>query len=402
MQFNPNLETLPDFPFDRLRTLLDGIAPPKDMEPISLAVGEPQQPAPAMVNRIVSENAHLWNRYPPFEGSIALRKAIGGYLYRRYGLSDGCIDPMKNVLACAGTREALYLLPTWAVPGNRAGGRAIVAMPNPFYHVYETGALASGAAPLYLTASKETGFLPDLSALTEEQLERMAMMFLCSPANPQGTMADAAYLENAIRLARKHDFLLVVDECYAEIYDHEPPVGSLQVCRDMAAGIPSDRYRNVIAFHSLSKRSNGAGMRSGFLAGDAEIIAAHGRFRRYISATLPGPVDVASAALWNDDDHVETIRRFYRQNVDAAESVLQSRFGFYRPPGGFFLWLDVGDGEQAAQALWKDAGVRVLPGAHTARNDENGVNPGAAYIRVALVNHQEAIRQAFERLVKVL
>ena len=406
MKFNPRLETLPDFPFDRLRSLLQGTEPPVGIEPISLAVGEPQQPAPDWVSAIVADHHHLWNKYPPFAGSPDLRQAIAGYLTRRYGLAAGDVCAQANVLPCAGTREALYLLPTWSVPDTKAGGRPIVAMPNPFYHVYGTAALASGAESLYLSATEKTGHLPDLSALEESTLRRMAVMFLCSPANPQGVMADGGYLENAIRLARQYDFLLIVDECYAEIYDRAPPVGTLQVCRDMASGQNSHMFDNVIVFHSLSKRSNGAGIRSGFLAGDPAIIEAHGRLRSYISATIPGPIDAASVALWNDDSHVKGVRNFYRQNIEAAEQVLTGRFGFYRPPGGFFLWLDVGlgieGGEAAAKTLWQKAAVRVLPGAYTSRVDEAGKNPGTPYIRVALVNDATTIQVACERIVKVL
>jgi N-succinyldiaminopimelate aminotransferase len=401
MHTNPHLETLPDFPFDKLRNLLEGIDPPAGLDPISLAIGEPQQPVPGWVGTIIADNGHLWNKYPPFAGSDDLRNAIAGFLRRRYSLTPDQIDPMKHLVACAGTREAIYLLPTWAVPHTKGGGRPIVAMPNPFYHVYGTAALASGAESLYMSVTEQTGYLPDLDSLDADTLKRLAILFICSPANPQGVVADAAYLERAINMARQHDFLLAVDECYAEIYDRDPPLGALQVCRDMADQ-PSGMFNNVIVFHSLSKRSNGAGVRSGFLAGDQAIIEAHGRFRSYISATIPGPIDAASAALWDDDDHVSGIRAFYRRNIDTAEQVLGDRFGFYRPEGGFFLWLDVGNGEEATKTLWGKAGVKVLPGAHTSRVDGNGLNPGDRYIRLALVNDAGVIREACERLVKVL
>jgi len=291
------------------------------------------------------------------------------------------------------------------VPETKNGKRPVVAMPNPFYHVYGTGALASGAEPLYLSATLETGFQPDLDQLDAETLERLSVLFLCSPANPQGAIASPEYLGKAIRLAREHDFVLVSDECYAEIYDHTPPPSALQVCRDMAArsgsGVRSP-YDRVIAINSLSKRSNGAGLRSGFIAGDPVIIDGFGRFRSYIAASIPLPIDSASVALWNDDEHVDAIRAYYRRNIDVAESIIGDRFGFYRPQGGFFLWLDTGNGEAATKTLWQDAGVKVLPGAHTSRETALGVNPGDAYIRIALVNDEAIIRTACERLVKVL
>jgi len=402
MHTNPLLETLPDYPFDQLRSLLAGVEPPQGIEPIALSVGEPKLPIPAFAQEIISRPGGVWNKYPPFNGTPELRSAIAGWLGRRYGLGSGDIDPNRHVIACAGTREALYLLPTWLVPAEKNSKRPIVAMPNPFYHVYGTGALASGAESLYLPATAETGHLPDLEALDAETLDRMALMFLCTPANPQGTTADADYLRRAIELARRHDFVLAVDECYADVYDKAPPVGVLQVCKDFGDG----GYDRVIAFHSLSKRSNGAGLRSGFMAGDESIIAAHGRFRSYISATIPLPIDTASAALWADDAHAEEVRAFYRDNIDRAERVIGNRFGFYRPPGGFFLWLDVGDGEAATRKLWQDAGVRVLPGRHTSRplpgQSASGATPGDAYVRVALVGSGAMLDEALRRLVNTL
>lgn len=396
---NPNLTTLPDFPFDRLKSLLEGIDPPADQAAISLAVGEPQQPVPAFVNQIIAENFHTWNKYPPFSGSPELRAAIAGWLNRRFNL-DGEINPMRHLVCCAGSREAIYLLPTWLVPAQKNGKRPIVAMPNPFYHVYGTAALASGADSLFMSTSKQSGYLPDLNALDDETLSRLSVLFLCSPANPQGAIADMDYLECAIKLARQHDFTLVVDECYADVYDKAPPPSALQAC--LALDGAGTDYHNVIVFHSLSKRSNGAGLRSGFVAGDARIIEGYGRFRSYISASIPLPIDAVSTALWSDDDHTEDIRAFYRRNIDVAERIIDGRFDFYRPQGGFFLWLDVGDGERATQTLWQDAGVKVLPGAHTSRLDANGINPGAAHIRLALCNNEAIIREACERLVKVL
>jgi len=402
MSINPRLETLPDFPFDRLRNLLDGVSPPDNVSPISLAVGEPQQPVPSWVADSVHDHTHRWNNYPPFAGTPELRAAIAGWLDRRFGLGPNDLDPQAHILACAGSREALYLLSTWLVPETKNGKRPIVAMPNPFYHVYGTGALASGAEPLFLSATRETGFLPDLGALDGATLERLSILFLCSPANPQGAIATTEYLKHAIRLAREHDFVVVSDECYAEIYDHTPPPGALQVCRGMGACSNGSLYDRVIAVNSLSKRSNGAGLRSGFVAGDPTIIEGFGQFRSYIAASIPLPIDAASVALWNDDCHVDGVRAYYRRNIDVAEAVIGDRFGFYRPQGGFFLWLHVGDGEAAAKTLWREAGVKVLPGVHTSREDPYGSNPGTPYIRIALVNDEIIIRTACERLVKVL
>lgn len=402
MKNNPYLEVLPDFPFDRLRGLLEGVEPPAGLEPILLSVGEPQQPIPSFAEAIIARAGDAipgaWNKYPPFRGSPALLEAAAGWLKRRYGLGDGDIRPAEHVLACAGSREGLYLLATWLVPHEKNGARPIVAMPNPYYHVYGTGALATGAESLYLPANRDTGFLPDIDALDSATLERLAALFVCSPANPQGIVAEPDYLARAVELARRHDFVLIVDECYADIYDKAPPTGVLEVCKSLGDG----GFDNVVAFHSLSKRSNGAGLRSGFLAGDPRIVAGFGRFRSYIAASIPAPIDAASAALWADDDHTESVRAYYRANIDAAERIVGERFGFYRPPGGFFLWLDVGDGEAATKELWRRAGVKVLAGAYTSRPDETGQSPGDPYIRVALVSAKSTLEEALTRLVNTL
>lgn len=277
MNINPRLSTLPDSPFGKLRSLLTGIEPPQDLSPIMLSVGEPQQPVPTWVGDIIGDNFNSWNKYPPFNGTPQLRQAIAGWLQRRYGLNAGDIEPDQHILPCCGTREALYLLPTWLVPDTKNSHRPVVALPNPYYHAYVMAAQASGAEIFYMPATQDTGFLPDLTTLSRDTLDRLSLFILCTPSNPQGTLADAAYLKSTIQLARDHDFILCVDECYADVYQKTPPVGALQVCREMD-GDGAD-FRNVIVFHSLSKRSNGAGLRSGFFAGDAEIIKEHGRFR---------------------------------------------------------------------------------------------------------------------------
>ena len=394
---NPRLQLLSEYPFDRLRALLDGIDPPSGMAPMVLSVGEPRHATPPLVHEVVSNNGDLWNRYPPVEGTAEFRSAAVGWLTRRYALPDHLLDADRHVLPVAGTREALFLLAAVAVPRSKVGRRPVVSMPNPFYHVYFGATLMSGAEPVYLPATRDTGFLPDLSAIDSATLERTAMMYLCSPANPQGAVADLAYLKDAVRLARRHDFVLAVDECYTEVYDRQPPPGALEACAALGGGTD-----NVVVFHSLSKRSSVPGLRSGFVAGDPRLIEAFRRLRSFGGATVPLPVLAAATALWRDDDHVEQNRALYRAKFDLAERSLGNRFGFFRPEGAFFLWLEVGDGEEAARALWANSALRVLPGAYMAQPDAFGVNPGAPFVRVALIEDLASTEEALRRLLKVL
>jgi aspartate/methionine/tyrosine aminotransferase len=399
MLINTSLDTLGAYPFTSLNKLLADIQPRANAAPIIMSVGEPQHQPPALLAETVAAHPHLWNRYPPIHGSPELREAAAAWLARRYSLPAGLITPDKHVLPVVGTKEGLFLAGLLAVPETKQGRRPVVAMPNPFYLVYAGSAAMTGAEIAYLDATARTGFLPDLDALDEETLARTAAFFLCTPSNPQGAVADLDYLKRAIGLARRYDFTLVVDECYAEIYDRTvaPPVGALQAC--VALGGSLD---NVLVFHSLSKRSSAAGLRSGFVAGDPLLIAAMTELRNYGATTTPLPLQAAAAALWRDEAHVETNRALYWRKIDVAESILGTRFGFYRPPGGFFLWLDVGDGEHAARILWREAAVRTVPGAYFARPDARGENPGRRFLRVALVHDEATVAEALTRMVRVL
>ena len=239
-------------------------------------------------------------------------------------------------------------------------------VPNPYYLVYNGAATMAGAEAVFLDATAENGFMPDLASIPRETWERAALFYLCSPANPQGTIAGIDYLKQAIDLARRYDFVLAVDECYAEIWDRAPPPGALEACAALGPGA-TGLFDNVVVFHSLSKRSSAAGLRSGFVAGDPALIGHFKHLRDYGGCQVPLPIQAAAAALWRDEAHVEENRARYRRKFDIAEAALAGRFGFYRPQGGFFLWLDVGDGEEAALRLWREAAVRVLPGGYTAR-----------------------------------
>jgi aspartate/methionine/tyrosine aminotransferase len=394
---NELLDRLTEFPFRRLAARLAGLAPPAGLPPLDLGIGEPQHRPPALLAEAVARHGDLWNRYPPVNGTPEHRAACADWLTRRYGLPAAALDPDRHLLPLAGTKEGIYMLASAAVPGGRAGQRPAVLMPNPVYAVYYGAAVMARAEPVLLPATAETGFLPDLDALDEALLARTALFYLCTPANPQGATADLAYLRQAIRLARRHGFLLAVDECYAEIWDKAPPPGALS-----AALLEGGSFANLVVLHSLSKRSNAAGLRSGFIAGDDTVITRFFKLRGYASAVQPLPLMAAATALWRDEEHVEASRDLYRRKIDIAERRLSNRFGFYRPAGGFFLWLDVGDGEAAAVRLWREAGLRVLPGAYLGTDGADGGNPGAAYIRLALVHNETVVEQAVDRLLEVL
>ncbi len=406
MIYNERFVMLTDYPFERLRVLLDGITPPSG-KPVIMSIGEPQHPPPFFLREILDVNSALWGRYPPMNGTPAFRVAVADWLVHRFDLPDTLLDPDRHVLPVAGTREALYLIAHLVVPRRKTGGRTAVLIPNPFYQVYVGAAVMAGAEPVYVLADRRTGFLPDFNRFDPESLQhpscdpsilnRTALAFLCTPANPQGSIASLEYLIRIITLARRYNFVVAVDECYSEIYDSEPPPGALQACAALGGDLT-----NVVVFHSLSKRSSVPGLRSGFVAGDPDIIAAFARLRAYGGAATPLPVMTAATALWQDEVHVVENRTLYRDKMDAAMHTLNGRFGFGRPPGTFFLWLKVGDGETAARALFQQAGIWVLPGAYLARPDQDGVNPGRSYIRVALVHDLETTTWALERLCNIL
>ncbi len=387
-------------PFTQLRRHLTGVEP-EIGPPIELTVGEPRGTMPAFLAEKLSEAVSLYSKYPPIRGSDVLRAAIAGWLSRRYAIAGG-IDSAREILALSGSREGLFFACIPAVGRKPAKGKPAILMCNPFYSAYVAGALAVGAEPVMLNATRATGFLPDLDALGADEalLSRTAALFICSPANPQGAAASSAYIAKALALARAYDFMLFFDECYSEIYSEAPPVGALEV----AAATP-DRFQNLVVFNSLSKRSSVPGLRSGFCAGDADFLEAYAEIRNMCAPTVPGPVQHASAAIWADDVHVKASRDEYRKKFAICNSMLGDRFTYQTPAGGFCLWLDMsqfGGGSDAAVTLWKRAAVKVVPGSFLALTGRDGTNPGADYVRVALVEAPETIREALERMVSVL
>ena len=384
-------------PFARLRTLLDGIAPGGPV--LDLSIGEPKHPQPAHLMEALNGANPGYGKYPPINGTPELRGAIADWIGRRYGLG-GKIDAERDLLPLNGSREGLFSVMFPAIDRREKLGRPAVLIPNPFYQAYLAAALAGGAEPIMLDAHESSGFLPDLDDLEKrtDVLTRTVAFYLCSPANPQGAVADAAYLQRAIGLARKYDFLLLCDECYSEIYGQRPPTGALEVAlRDTGS------LANVLVLNSLSKRSSVPGLRSGFIAGDPKFLARFSQFRNVAAPQVPLPVQAASAALWRDEVHVDASRALYAAKFDAAADILGNRFGNVRPAGGFFLWLKMtqfGGGEAAAVTLWKAAGVKVVPGAYLTQGVGGGADPGSAYIRIALVQDLAVTRKALEGVVR--
>jgi N-succinyldiaminopimelate aminotransferase len=312
-------------------------------------------------------------------------------------LPGSLLDPAKHILPVSGTREALFQIALSAVALGEPKGNNLVLMGNPFYHSYAGAAVVAGGEPYFLSADRTSGFLPAIDELSPAILDRAAMVYICSPANPQGAVASLDYLKAWLDLARRHDFLLAADECYAEIYQHAAPAGALQAARDMGGDLT-----NLLVFHSLSKRSSAPGLRSGFIAGDARYIQRQAQLINYGGVATPLPILAAATALWQDESHVEENRSRYRRSFDLAQRILGPLFGEIRAAGGFFLWLDVGDGEKAAVELWRQAAIKVLPGGYMARPDAKGINPGARYIRVALVYDPEMMEGALKRMAGVL
>ncbi|MBT0780102.1 MULTISPECIES: aminotransferase class I/II-fold pyridoxal phosphate-dependent enzyme [Paracoccus] len=393
MAIPERFSNLPDYAFPRLRTLLAGIDPGGD--PLILTIGEPRHALPDFVGPVMAESIADFGKYPSNEGTAELLAAISGWLARRHGLD---VAP-ERIMALNGTREGLFNAALALAPERKNGQRPAILVPNPFYQVYAVAAAAVGAEPVFVPATAETGHLPRFAGLPAAVLDRATVAYLCSPANPQGSIASEDYLEELIALADRHDFLVFADECYSEIWRDAPPPGALAVATRMGL---ADR---VVMFNSLSKRSNLPGLRSGFAAGGPQQIAQMRRLRSYAGAPLPLPVQRVSAMAWGEEDHVEASRALYQQKYRIADRVLGNVPGYQPVQGGFFLWLpvpeSVGDGEDAAKKLWAEAGIQVLPGAYLARDTEAG-NPGRNFIRVALVAPAEQTEAALNRLKNCL
>ncbi len=389
---NPELDTLQPYPFEKLNRLKAGITPVAK-EHIALSIGEPKHKPPGFVAEELITHLHGLANYPLTKGRSELREAITGWLSRRFNLPAGSLDPAQQVLPVNGTREALFAFAQAVVDRTRA---PLVLLPNPFYQIYEGAALLAGAEPWFMNTTEQSGFLPDLDAVPEEIWQRCQLFYLCSPGNPTGAVAPPALLKRLIALADKHDFIIASDECYSELYfdEDQPPPGLLQAAAEMGR----DDYRRCVVFHSLSKRSNLPGLRSGFVAGDAEVIQRFLLYRTYHGCAMPPATQAASIAAWNDEQHVTQNRAIYRQKFEAVVDILQPVLPVERPEAGFYLWpkTPISDTE-FARDLFARQHVTVLPGSYLSR-EAHGANPGANRIRLALVAELDECIDAAQRI----
>ncbi|WP_372987737.1 succinyldiaminopimelate transaminase [Marinobacter sp.] len=392
---NQNLDRLHPYPFEKLAKLKAGLSVPEHLAPISLGIGEPKHPSPEFVKQVIADNLDKLANYPTTRGTDELRQAIADWATRRFKLSAGSLDPAANVVPVNGTREAIFAL-VQAVIDTRKPAK--VVSPNPFYQIYEGAAFLAGADPVYLACDASNGFIPDFDAVPESVWEDCQLLFLCSPGNPSGAVIPRETLAKVIELADRHDFLIASDECYSELYPDEgnPPEGLLQTC----AALGRDDFKRCIVFHSLSKRSNLPGLRSGFVAGDADVLKGYLKYRTYHGCAMPIHNQLASIAAWNDEDHVRENRAAYRAKFEAVVPILREVMNVDFPDAGFYLWPETPmDDETFARDLSAQQNVHVLPGRYLSRTVD-GHNPGENRVRMALVAPLEDCVEAAQRIVE--
>ncbi|MGL6161530.1 succinyldiaminopimelate transaminase [Microbulbifer sp.] len=385
---NSNIEKLQPYPFTKLAALKKDLQAPAHLPHIALSIGEPKHEPPEFVRDELIDNLDKLATYPATKGIDPLRQAIASWLCQRFQLNEVCAD--TQVLPVNGTREALFAFAQTVVsPGSK------VLMPNPFYQIYEGAALLAGASPHFISCTDSTGFKPDFASVAEHVWKACELLYICTPGNPTGALLDGEDLKQLIALADRYDFVIASDECYSELYFNEaqPPLGLLQVCEE----IGRTDFRRCAVFHSLSKRSNLPGLRSGFVAGDAGILEKFLLYRTYHGCAMPLPSQYASIAAWQDEQHVRHNRALYREKFAAVLEILDGCLEVAQPQAGFYLWPHVGDGEHFARELFRQQNITVLPGGFLAREAE-GINPGAEYVRMALVATQEECIEAAKRI----
>ncbi len=390
---NPALGRLQPYPFEKLSALLRGVEPPRQLDPIALSIGEPRHPTPALISDALIAHLHTLCVYPSTRGLPALREAIARWLGTRFGLGETGIDPERQILPVNGTREALFAFAQAAVEPTP---NPLVLMPNPFYQIYEGAALLAGAEPGFLACLPETGYHPDFESVDAATWQRCQLLYICSPGNPTGAVLHQGTLTRLIELAHRHDFVIASDECYSELYldEAEPPPGLLQA----AATMGNDGFERCICFHSLSKRSNAPGLRSGFVAGDVNLIAPFFAYRTYHGCAMPPPTQHASIAAWGDEEHVRANRALYREKFTAVLEILGDCLPAPAPAGGFYLWprTPIPDTEFARQ-LFAEEHVMVLPGSFLSR-PRGSEDPGADRVRLALVPPLDECVDAAQRI----
>ena len=391
---NSHLKHLHPYPFERLNQLKAGAVPPAHLKHIPLSIGEPKHPSPEFVKQVMSNSIDKLAQYPTTKGGIELRQTIARWLEKRFNLGTDSIDPDQHVLPVTGTREALFAF-TQAVVNNDMDAPVVVS-PNPFYQIYEGAAILAGAEPYYLDCVPEQGFIPDLTTVPEAIWQRCQLLQVCTPGNPTGAVMSIEQLQQAIALADKYDFIIASDECYSEVYFDEqtPPPGLLQACEQMGRR----GYSRCVVFHSLSKRSNLPGLRSGFIAGDATILKDFLSYRTYHGCAMSLPVQDASAAAWNDEQHVVDSRTMYREKFAAVTDILADVLDFPQPHASFYLWPQTPiDDREFALGLFAQQNVTILPGQYLSRDSATG-NPGKNRVRMALVASTEECIEAALRI----
>ena len=347
-KFNENLELLNDYPFQRLNDLLKKIETPKARKEFILSIGEPQHKPPKFVKEIINNNYIKWGKYPPTLGMDKLNIASINWVKRRFKLTKDMINYKDSIVQLAGTREGLFNIALALNPSKKNNLKPAILIPDPFYQVYAGASRISGADPIFVSSLKENGFIPDFSNIDKKILNRTSLIYVCSPSNPEGVSLKLKDWKDLIFLARDNNAALIVDECYTDIYSDTPPMGVLEACEKLNTSIS-----NIISFHSLSKRSNLPGLRSGFAVGDKNIITNFKKLRHYCAGQQPIPIQEAATALWNDDKHAEQNRERYKKKFEIAKAIFKNNYGFYTPDGGFYLWLNVGNGEKITQELWR-------------------------------------------------
>jgi N-succinyldiaminopimelate aminotransferase len=395
---NQDLSLLHPFPFEKLAALKAAVTPPAEMNDIMLSIGEPKHEPPGFVLDTLVKNLNKLSNYPTTKGIPELREAIATWASKRFKLNAGSFTADKHVLPVNGTREALFAFAQAIVDRTKSNpiARPLIVSPNPFYQIYEGAAILSGAEPYFLNCTPENNFIPDFAAVPAEVWQRTQLLFICSPGNPTGAVMTSAQLKDLIVLADQYDFVIASDECYSELYFDEanPPAGLLQACAELGR----DDFARCVVFHSLSKRSNLPGLRSGFVGGDAKILERFLLYRTYHGCAMPVPTQLASVAAWQDETHVIENREAYRQKFDAVLEILNGVLDVQKPDASFYLWAKTSiKGEPFAQKLFEAQKVTVLPGSYLAR-EANGINPGEDYVRMALVAPLNECIQAAERI----
>ena len=390
---NPNLEKLFPYPFERLADLKKGATPPASLQHIALSIGEPKHAPPRFLVEALQNNLEGLGAYPMAKGLPELREAVSAWLARRFHIAQELINPDKHIVPVSGTREGLFAFVQSVVDRRE---QPLVLMPNPFYQIYEGAAFLAEAEPYYLNTFAENGFLLDLDSVPESIWQACQLLFICSPGNPTGATMDRDYLTKVIELADRHDIIVAADECYSEIYYDEstPPTGLLETC----VALGRDKFERCVVFHSLSKRSNVPGLRSGFVAGDADIMAKFLLYRTYHGCAMPIPAQIASVHAWNDDDHVKANRALYREKFDAAKKILHGALDIEIPPAAFYLWPATPiDDEEFARRLYTEQNITALPGTYLSRDTSTG-NPGRNRIRLSLVADVDECNEAMQRI----